>query len=70
MGLDIIVHIVTSVQTSKIFLLFKDNCGHSAGRGKCLLKAGAYKCVCNRGFVGDDCSLDEEVRDSIPLSFV
>ena len=31
-------------------------------RGLCEVEQGAAKCVCNQGFVGDDCSLDDQVK--------
>ena len=30
-------------------------------RGRCSVEEGAAKCLCNQGFVGDDCSLDDQV---------
>ena len=30
-------------------------------RGKCEVHDGKARCSCNQGFVGDDCSLDDQV---------
>ena len=42
--------------------LCPNECGNAADWGICKKDpAGSFKCQCNQGFVGDDCSLNEKV---------
>jgi hypothetical protein len=41
--------------------LCPDLCGVSADRGRCDIGPQGARCICNAGFVGDDCSLDDQV---------
>jgi hypothetical protein len=41
--------------------LCPDLCGVSADRGRCDIGSQGARCICNVGFVGDDCSLDDQV---------
>jgi hypothetical protein len=41
--------------------LCPDLCGVSADRGRCDIGPQGARCICNAGFAGDDCSLDDQV---------
>ena len=42
--------------------LCPNDCGKDAGWGRCGQDpAGGLKCQCNHGFIGDDCSLNDQV---------